>query len=167
MVLEVKDATLSMDGRTVFTGLSFVACEGQLTRVTVGSHADATLLARVLTGFVALDSGFVTIDGELLTPYSARAFRRLMTYLPDENASRPPAEDFVPSLEGLDQVWAISPISPMGRMSPMSSMSRIGPMGRMSLANKLVIAANPPSERLEDLKKLAEEGRVVVVVMEN
>ena len=105
-MVELKDATLTIDGRTMFEGLSVVAPEGQLTRIGCSTPEARTLLARTLVGFVPLSSGYITIDGELLTPYSVKAFRRLMAYWPDEASRQQKSDAFLPSLKGLEQVWA-------------------------------------------------------------
>jgi len=41
-----------------------------------------TTLLRALMGFLPIDEGHISIDGELLTPLSAPWFRRRMAYVP-------------------------------------------------------------------------------------
>ena len=41
-----------------------------------------TTLLRALMGFLPIDEGHISIDGELLTPLSAPYFRRQMAYVP-------------------------------------------------------------------------------------
>lgn len=81
-MLEVKDATITAWGKTVVTGLSFMVRDGQLTCVTGSEHSGKTTLLRTLMGFLPVEKGFVSIDGELLTVLSAPVFRSLMVYLP-------------------------------------------------------------------------------------
>ena len=97
-MLEVKDATIAIGGKTLATGLSFTARDGQLTCVTGSAGSGKTMLLRTLMGFLPVKEGFVSVDGELLTVRSAHAFRRMMIYLPQQmqmlrhqlNAPEPP-----------------------------------------------------------------------------
>ena len=83
-MLEVKDATITVGGKTLVKGLSFMVRDGQLTCVTGAEHSGKTTLLRTLMGFLPVDEGFVSIDGELLTVLSAPVFRSMMVYLPQE-----------------------------------------------------------------------------------
>ena len=83
-MLEVKDATIAAWGKTLVKGLSFMVRDGQLTCITGAEHSGKTTLLRTLMGFLPVEEGFVSIDGELLTVLSAPAFRSLMVYLPQE-----------------------------------------------------------------------------------
>lgn len=66
------------------TGLSFMARDGQLTCITGAEGSGKTTLIRTLMGFLPVGSGFVSVDGELLTIRSAHAFRSMMVYLPQQ-----------------------------------------------------------------------------------
>ena len=83
-MLEVKDATIALEGRILATGLSFMARDGQITCVTGPEGSGKTTLLRTLMGFLPVSSGFVSVDGELLTIRSAHAFRSMMAYLPQQ-----------------------------------------------------------------------------------
>lgn len=83
-MLEVKDATIAVGGKTLATGLSFIARDGELTCITGPQGSGKTTLVRTLMGFLPVGEGFVSVDGELLTVYSAHAFRTMMTYLPQQ-----------------------------------------------------------------------------------
>lgn len=85
-MLEVKNASLQMDGTTLFSGLSFTVDDGQILCITGGSGAGKTTLLRALLGFWPLSEGHISIDGELLTPSSAEDFRKSMAYVPQEPA---------------------------------------------------------------------------------
>ena len=97
-MLEVKDATIAIGEKTLATGLSFTAKDGQLTCVTGSAGSGKTTLLRTLMGFLPVKEGFVSVDGELLTVRSAHAFRSMMIYLPQQmqmlrhqlNAPEPP-----------------------------------------------------------------------------
>lgn len=81
-MLEVKDATIRVGDKTLMSGLSFIAKDGQMTCVKGSSGSGKSALIRTLIGFLPVGEGFVSVDGELLTIRSASAFRQMMTYLP-------------------------------------------------------------------------------------
>lgn len=83
-MLEVKDATISIGGKTLVKGLSLIARDGQITCITGLEGSGKTTFLRTLMGFLPVEAGFVSVDGELLTIDSAHAFRTLMIYLPQE-----------------------------------------------------------------------------------
>lgn len=81
-MLEVKDATIRVGDKTLMSGLSFIAKDGQMTCVKGSSGSGKSALIRTLMGFLPVGEGFVSVDGELLTIRSASDFRQMMTYLP-------------------------------------------------------------------------------------
>ena len=81
-MLEVKDATIRVGDKTLMSGLSFIAKDGQMTCVKGSSGSGKSALIRTLMGFLPVGEGFVSVDGELLTIRSASAFRQIMIYLP-------------------------------------------------------------------------------------
>ena len=81
-MLEVKDAPIRVGDKTLMSGLSFIAKDGQMTCVKGSSGSGKSALIRTLMGFLPVGEGFVSVDGELLTIRSASAFRQMMTYLP-------------------------------------------------------------------------------------
>ena len=83
-MLEVKDATIAIGEKTLATGLSFTARDGQLTCITGPAGSGKTTMIRTLMGFLPVREGFVSVDGELLTVRSAHAFRTMMVYLPQQ-----------------------------------------------------------------------------------
>ena len=56
--------------------------DGQLVNITGQKGSGKTTLLRALLGFIPVDGGHISIDGELLTPMSAPYFRRQMAYVP-------------------------------------------------------------------------------------
>lgn len=83
-MLEVKDATITVGGKVLAVGLSFMARDGELTCITGPEGSGKTSLLRTLMGFLPVGSGYVSVDGELLTVKSSQAFRRMMAYLPQQ-----------------------------------------------------------------------------------
>ena len=70
-MLEVKNATITIGGKTLAEGLSFMAKDGQITCITGEEGVGKTTLLRTLMGFQPVAEGFVSVDGELLTIDSA------------------------------------------------------------------------------------------------
>lgn len=83
-MLEIKNARLSANGKPLFENLSLTVPNGSICCITGESGCGKTSLLRTILGFQCLDEGFVSIDGELLTPSSAETFRKDTAYLPQE-----------------------------------------------------------------------------------
>lgn len=83
-MLEVKDAKISYGERTLFENLSFTADDGQMVCIVGKSGMGKTSLLMAMLGLQPLSAGHISIDGELLTPASAEAFRRFMAYVPQD-----------------------------------------------------------------------------------
>ncbi len=83
-MLEFKDATIKVGEKVLVSNFSLIAKDGQLTCITGPEGSGKTVLLRTLMGFLPVSEGFVSVDGELLTVYSAHAFRQMMVYLPQK-----------------------------------------------------------------------------------
>lgn len=82
-MLEIKDPICHRDGRPVLAvDHSFAVDGGEAVCLTDADGMAATLLLCVLMGLEPLESGFISMDGDLLTPLSAPYFRRRMAYVP-------------------------------------------------------------------------------------
>lgn len=81
-MIEIKDAILSTGGHNVLNKVSLTARDGQLTAVCGGKGSGKTTLLKAMAGLLPLDSGYVTIDTELLEPATANYFRSQMAYIP-------------------------------------------------------------------------------------
>lgn len=77
-MLELHNVTIGQQIRSLSMALS----DGQLVNITGSKGSGKTTLVRALLGFIPIDSGHISIDGELLTPMSAPYFRRQMAYVP-------------------------------------------------------------------------------------
>lgn len=78
MMLELRNVTI---GKQI-SALSLVVEDGQLVTVTGPSGSGKSLLVRAVMGLIPVDDGFISIDGELMTPMSAFYFRHQMAYVP-------------------------------------------------------------------------------------
>ena len=84
MTVEMKDASLALEGKNLFHNLSFVVSGGEMLCVMGESGCGKTTLLRCILGFQPLDEGAVSIGGTELTPLSAEYMRSMMAYIPQE-----------------------------------------------------------------------------------
>lgn len=155
-MLELKDASLAVKGRQILNRLSMMALDGQMTCITGPEGSGKTLLLRVLMGFVPLDEGLVSVDGELMTVLSATAFRRQMAYVPQMLEQTVSHDLFVPMTDDLETVWSGEGLTAWEPKTVDQSVVTI-------LDKPIVLADNPPTTMLSQLRTLANEGRTVVV----
>jgi ABC-type cobalamin/Fe3+-siderophores transport system ATPase subunit len=78
MMIELHDVTIGQ----LIKGLSATVDDGQTVCFSGAQGAGKTTLLRALLGFIPIDGGHISIDGELLTPLSAPWFRKQMAYVP-------------------------------------------------------------------------------------
>lgn len=78
MNIELRNVTIGQQIR----GLSVTVGDGNVLNITGSKGVGKTTLLRALLGFVAVDEGYISIDGELLTMSSAPWFRKRMAYVP-------------------------------------------------------------------------------------
>ena len=159
-MVELKDATLNLGGKELFKNLSLMAQDRQMTCITGPSGAGKTALLQVMLGFLTLDDGLVSVDGELLTPLSAPAFRRLMAYLPQKR----PVTIVQPDVDtsGLEAVWSPHN-SRRYQLTPIDEHLDVPPMA----SKPIIIADDPEPSLLPTLKSLAVAGHTVVVTSQN
>jgi phospholipid/cholesterol/gamma-HCH transport system ATP-binding protein len=84
LVVEVRDVSYSVVGRTIFERLNLVARRGRITAIMGPSGTGKTTLLRLITGQVRPDSGEIIVNGQDLTTMSGReifAMRRRMGML--------------------------------------------------------------------------------------
>ena len=178
-MLEVKDATIAFEGRILATGLSFMARDGQITCVTGPEGSGKPTLLRTLMGFLPVSSGFVSVDGELLTVKSSQAFRRMMAYLPQQIQSLRhqlmPVEAPVCEAEEYG-VWnallpkAIEAVEP-APLSP-EEIFQLAEQTLQETSGKQIIIADEPAalltpelalRLLQLLRNLADDGKTVLI----
>ena len=92
MMIELHDVTIGQ----LIKGLSATVGDGQTVCFSGAQGTGKTTLLRALLGFIPIDAGHISIDGELLTPQSAPYFRRFTAYVP-QHLSVPDGYDKVPT----------------------------------------------------------------------
>jgi len=78
MILELLDVNIGQ----LIRSLSLAIGDGQQLSIMGPTGSGKTTLLRAILGFIPIDSGYISIDGELLTPLSAPYFRKQMAYVP-------------------------------------------------------------------------------------
>ncbi len=154
-MLEVKDATIAVGGQILATGLSFMARDRQLTCITGPEGSGKTTLLRTLMGFLPVSSGYVSVDGELLTVRSSQAFRRMMVYLPQQiqmlrHQLEPPE---APACEA-DNYGFWNPLPPKAVVASQpvpllpDDIYRLAEQTLQAASDKQIIIADEPAARL-------------------
>lgn len=80
MMLELLSVTIGQRIRSV----SLTVNDGQLVTLTGPSGSGKTTLLRAILGLAPVDEGYISIDGELVTPDSAPFFRTSIAYVPQD-----------------------------------------------------------------------------------
>ena len=178
-MLEFKDATIKVGEWILPMRLSFIARDGKVTCVMGPEASGKTTLIRTLMGFLPVNEGFVSVDGELLTIHSSHAFRQMMAYLPQQiqllahqlrvpEPEEPEAEEFA--------VWndLMAAANEESTPEPLNA-EEIVMLAEQTLkeaADKPIVIADEPTafltpeltmRMMELLRKQAEAGKTVLV----
>lgn len=178
-MLEFKDATIKVGEWILPMRLSFIARDGEVTCVMGPEASGKTTLIRTLMGFLPVNEGFVSVDGELLTIHSSHAFRQMMAYLPQQiqllahqlrvpEPEEPEAEEFA--------VWndLMAAANKESTPEPLNA-EEIVMLAEQTLkeaADKPIVIADEPTacltpeltmRMMELLRKQAEVGKTVLV----
>ena len=178
-MLEFKDATIKVGEWILPMRLSFIARDGEVTCVMGPEASGKTTLIRTLMGFLPVNEGFVSVDGELLTIHSSHAFRQMMVYLPQQiqllahqlrvaEPEEPEAEEFA--------VWndLMAAANKESTPEPLNA-EEIVMLAEQTLkeaADKPIVIADEPTafltpeltmRMMELLRKQAEAGKTVLV----
>ena len=178
-MLEFKDATIKVGEWILPMRLSFIARDGEVTCVMGPEASGKTTLIRTLMGFLPVNEGFVSVDGELLTIHSSHALRPMMDYLPQQiqllahqlrvpEPEEPEAEEFA--------VWndLMSAANEESTPEPLNA-EEIVMLAEQTLkeaADKPIVIADEPTafltpeltmRMMELLRKQAEAGKTVLV----
>ena len=178
-MLEFKDATIKVGEWILPMRLSFIARDGKVTCVMGPEDSGKTTLIRTLMGFLPVNEGFVSVDGELLTIHSSHAFRQMMAYLPQQiqllaHQLRVP-EPEEPEAEEL-AVWndLMAAANKESTPEPLNA-EEIVMLAEQTLkeaADKPIVIADEPTafltpeltmRMMELLRKQAEAGKTVLV----
>ena len=81
-MLELKDVSMSWDGRRWINRLSLIVRDGEMACLAGDAGCDNDSLLMAILGLRPVDEGYITVDGELLTVDSAETFRTMMAYVP-------------------------------------------------------------------------------------
>ena len=178
-MLEFKDATIKVGEWILPMRLSFIARDGEVTCVTGPEDSGKTTLIRTLMGFLPVNEGFVSVDGELLTIHSSHAFRQMMAYLPQQiqllahqlrvpEPEEPEAEEFA--------VWndLMSAANTESMPEPLNAeeILMLAEQTLKEAADKPIVIADEPTacltpeltmRMMELLRKQAEAGKTVLV----
>ena len=178
-MLEFKDATIKVGEWILPMRLSFIARDGEVTCVMGPEASGKTTLIRTLMGFLPVNEGFVSVDGELLTIHSSHAFRQMMAYLPQQiqllahqlrvpDPEEPEAEEFA--------VWNdLMPAANKESTPEPLNAEEIVMLAEQTLkeaADKPIVIADEPTafltpeltmRMMELLRKQAEAGKTVLV----
>ena len=178
-MLEFKDATIKVGEWILPMRLSFIARDGEVTCVTGLEGSGKTTLIRTLMGFLPVNEGFVSVDGELLTIHSSHAFRQMMAYLPQQiqllahqlrvpEPEEPEAEEFA--------VWndLMSAANTESTPEPLNAeeILMLAEQTLKEAADKPIVIADEPTafltpdltmRMMELLRKQAEAGKTVLV----
>jgi len=167
-MIELNDVLLEGVDHTV----SFMAPEGLMTCVTGATPALRSRLLYGILGFVPVKSGFISLDGEPLTPATATDLRRMMAYAPSRLQAEgqirrfdPPSVQDVFDLKGNQDILITS-----GALN--RQMKQVGQVSEEQarwlvvavLRNKPVLLADHPEDGAADyLLAQARQGRIVIV----
>lgn len=83
-MLEFKNVSVGLEGSSSSTPFSVVVSGGELVNVCGKHGVGKSRLLKAVMGLIPVKSGFITVDGELVTAGSADYFRQLMAYVPQE-----------------------------------------------------------------------------------
>lgn len=83
-MLEFKNVSVSLSAHRLSIPFSLEIDTGQVASLLGPAQSGKTLLLMAVLGLAPLAAGYITIDGELLTPGSAAYFRRMIAYVPQQ-----------------------------------------------------------------------------------
>lgn len=169
MLLELNDVHLS----GITQGLTMIAREGEVTCLAAPSSPGACPLRwlHAIMGFEAIESGFISFDGEPLTLRSAPMMRQLMAFVPSALPSVGHVTVYSPPT--VQQLFSLKsnrhlPISNGLLKEEMHRTGVSGPQAQLLavgvlLKRPILLADNPPTAAENYLFGQAQAGLTVVV----
>lgn len=83
-MLEFKNLSISLQDGKQSTPFSLVVDKGDVVCLC-GSHGSGkSIILRAILGLEPINEGFITVDGELVTPGAASYFRSMIAYIPQQ-----------------------------------------------------------------------------------
>ncbi len=165
-MLEFNEVLLRGEERT----LSLMAPDGQLTCLTGGTPLRRSRCLDAMMGFEPVRVGFVSIDGEPLTPKTAGMLRSLMGYVPQRLSTEGSIVSYEPpTVQDVFRLRANRhlPISNGILAEEMRRTGLPGDEGRwlavaVLLARPILIVDHPSPLAADYLRRQAREGHTVV-----
>lgn len=173
-MLELNDVLLEGERST----LSLMAREGQVTCLVPCPSASPESSLRwlyALLGFERVVCGYISIDGEPLTPASAPAMRRMMSFAPSTLDPVGHIELYeAPEVQDIFALRANRELSiSNGLLS--EEMKRTGTTGirarllavAVLLKRPILLVDHPDASSAEYLRQQAQQGRIVIVLSDD
>lgn len=88
-MLELKEIILDHQREGLLQPTSLIAREGAVSTLTGQKESGKTWLLKAIMGLAPYERGYISIDGEVITPLSARFYRERMAYVPQLSPSVP------------------------------------------------------------------------------
>jgi ABC-type branched-subunit amino acid transport system ATPase component len=169
MMLELNEVLVEGEPQT----LSLMAKAGEMTCLTGGSAERRTRWLLAMLGFQSVTHGYISIDGEPLTPASSAVFRSLIAYAPSRLCKlgevvsyEPPSVQDVFSLKTNRELPISNGIlgEEMRRVGADISDPRVQLLAVAVLLNKpILLVDNPPVLAGGYLKNLSATGKLVLI----
>lgn len=83
-MLEFKETSVRLDDGKMSEPFSLVVDRGNVVCLCGSLNSGKSKLLRAILGIEPISNGFITIDGELVTPGSASYFRKMIAYIPQQ-----------------------------------------------------------------------------------
>ncbi len=111
-VLEVRNISVTLAGRSILDDVSFAARQGELIAIVGPNGAGKSTLMRVIDGLLQPTSGEVAIDGSPIGSLTRRALARRISY--------------VPQILSLEHDYTVREFVQMGRYSHLDRWGTLG-----------------------------------------
>ena len=169
MMVELNEVLLEGEPQT----LSLMARERRITCLTSGTPERLTRWLHAIMGFVPVKSGYISIDGEPLTPAAAPTFRQLMSFAPAKLCAMGEIKTYEPP--SVQDIFSLQqnrnlPISngilgeEVRRVALEPTDQRAHLLAVTALLNRPVLLVDDALPAAADyLTRKAAEGRVVIV----
>ena len=83
-MLELKDVNINNGDKPIASHLSFYVGEGEIMEIAGRAECGKSSILKCIMGMMPTMGGYITLEGEVLTPRSTEYFRKLMGYLPQD-----------------------------------------------------------------------------------